>query len=161
MFFPVQCWSSSLVLPACAFCLVTIYALFLRAAGHCATRNHTYNKWEFWGSSPQLFWGERPQHKSMCYSLKVPFWQVYSSCILGPGVCANETLLKSIFKMRISSYPTHLTPYLLFQASPAEGLSLYCFLCSSHPSSLATNFLTILAVSVQAYLPHSCLDLLN
>ena len=57
--------------------------------------------------------------------------------------------------------PTHLTPYLLFQASPAEGLSLYCFLCSSHPSSLATNFLTILAVSVQAYLPHSCLDLLN
>lgn len=59
---------------ACAFCLVTIYALcFLEETGHCATRSHTDSKSNFEVTTTVILRGERPQHKSMCYSLKVPF----------------------------------------------------------------------------------------
>lgn len=168
MFFPGQCWSCFLLLHTCAFCLVTICAPFLEA-GHRGTRA------EGTRLTNEDLYGHHHSHSEVkdlsvrAYVIHPEFLCDRSTFLayLGQEFVQMKTLpgKKSIFKMQISSCPC-LPNFLtcLFSHFLAKGLFLYHFLfleCSSHPSSLVTNFLTILAISVQAYPPHSSLDLLD
>lgn len=119
-------------------------------------------------------WDERPQRESMCYSHS--FFMKSSTFLAIFWLCSFVQMKNgwegAVFKMQIWShhlpalsgphspnFPTYFFNHLLL----VKGLCLYhllCLECSPHPSSLVTNFLTILAISVQAYLCHRiCLDL--
>ena len=162
MFFPVQCWSCLLVLPACAFCLVTIYALcFLEKLVTVLPEVTPITNQNFEGHHHSYSEVKDLSIRACVIHSKFLFNKSTFLVFLGQEFVQMEHCWEVALKCKSHLTPTHLTCYLLFQASPAEGLSWYCFLCSSHPSSLVTNFLTKLAIAVQAYLPHNCLDLLN
>lgn len=158
MFFPVWCWFCLLLLCPCAFCLVTICALYL-GAGHCDTRawKHipvTHEDPNGHRHSP--LWGRRPRHKGTCYLHKVPSWEILAFIWCGVlckwKLCQEEVsiqcksdLVTSLHSL-VSTYLTSLPISLTSSLARALLVSFLCLECRSCLSSLVTNFLSILTI---------------
>lgn len=147
MFFPVQCWSCLLVLLPVLLFGDHICPVFLRSWSLCYQKSHPItNQILRVTTTVILKWG-RPQHRA-CVIPQSSFLTSLHFLYFWARVCANGTLLRSSFKMQISSHPH--SPNLLptFSSISSWRTFLVLFPLFFPPVFLDfTNFLTKLALS--------------